>query len=189
MIKQTRGAIRFLLADYHAVLKYAMIAAAGIALSSPSYAGNEEGVGGSSAEQEQTPSVNSEKLVIKSDTPEDEKKFSEDKDFGKQVEVQQTTLTLAGKDNTKANYTAKSVAVTSAESHVGGLVVDNATLKTTEGGISVNGKLVLKNAEITAGGKEQPTVSLYGTGAEAAFSGKVTINGDLSFEKRDATDL
>lgn len=75
MIKQTRGAIRFLLADYRAVLKYAMIAAAGIALASPSYAGNEEGVGGSSAEQEQTPSVNSEKLVIKADTPEDEKNF------------------------------------------------------------------------------------------------------------------
>ena len=30
MIKQTRGAIRFLLADYRAVLKYAMIAAAGM---------------------------------------------------------------------------------------------------------------------------------------------------------------
>ena len=38
MIKQTRGAIRFLLADYRAVLKYAMIAAAGIALASPSFA-------------------------------------------------------------------------------------------------------------------------------------------------------
>lgn len=38
MIKQTRGAIKFLLADYRAVLKYALMAAAGIILSSPSYA-------------------------------------------------------------------------------------------------------------------------------------------------------
>ena len=51
MIKQTRGAIRFLLADYRAVLKYAMIAATGIALASSSYADNVV-VGGSKGKQQ-----------------------------------------------------------------------------------------------------------------------------------------
>lgn len=190
MIKQTRGAIRFLLADYRAVLKYAMIAAAGIALSSPSYAGEEgisEGatsgvVSGGETSEGNTESQDTE--VISADT-----KYAQDKDFNKKVNVQKT-LTLEN-----GNYTAKSVYVNgiNGDPHVKGeLVVRDATLTTSENNgmpdkgthvmdpVFVMGKLSLTNATVTSRDNGEPAgVQLWGSDAEAAFAGKVKIDGDL----------
>ena len=166
MIKQTRGAIRFLLADYRAVLKYAMIAAAGIALSSPSYAGEEgisEGatsgvVSGGETSEGNTESQDTE--VISADT-----KYAQDKDFNKKVNVQKT-LTLEN-----GNYTAKSVYVNgiNGDPHVKGeLVVRDATLTTSENNgmpdkgthvmdpVFVQGKLSLTNATVTSRDNGEP---------------------------------
>ncbi len=166
MIKQTRGAIRFLLADYRAVLKYAMIAAAGIALASPSFA----------------------KITINGNEGQ-QTTYSDDKDFGDSVVVN-TKLTLEDGD-----YTADSVDVTDGSYGEGikyELVVRNATLTTSKNGgrpnpgsgvldpIFVQGKLSLTDATVTSRDNGEPAyVQLWGSGAEAAFAGKVKIDGDL----------
>ena len=165
MIKQTRGAIRFLLADYRAVLKYAMIAAAGIALASPSFA----------------------KITINGNEGQ-QTTYSDDKDFGDSVVVN-TKLTLQDGD-----YTADSVDVTDGSYGEGikyELVVRNATLTTSKNGgrpnpgsgvldpIFVQGKLSLTDATVTSrDGGEPADVQLWGPDAEAAFAGNVTIDGD-----------
>ena len=172
MIKQTRGAIKFLLADYRAVLKYAMMAAAGIALSSPSYATR----------------------IFDYEIH----NYSESTDFDDSIDVQ-TKLTLENGD-----YTADSVRVEAlmnhSPDHVPGpkkaeLEIRNATLITTTFGkdpsgrildpIFVRGKLSLTDATINPmGNGEKAGITLWGEWAEAAFSGDVTINGDLEIGTR-----
>ena len=173
MIKQTRGAIRFLLADYRAVLKYAMIAAAGIALASPSFA----------------------KITINGNEGQ-QTTYSDDKDFGDSVVVN-TKLTLEDGD-----YTADSVDVTDGSYGEGikyELVVRNATLTTSKNGgrpnpgsgvldpIFVQGKLSLTNATVTSRDNgEQADLQFWGSGTEAAFAGDVTINAHLGFGRHES---
>ena len=154
MIKQTRGAIRFLLADYRAVLKYAMIAAAGIALASPSYAG--EGVtegAGSNGEQQTTNSGSALGALVVDDTK-----------------------TLEGTESESKKYTADSVTV----NQPGELVIRNATIDTTKGSVLVNGKLSLTEASVKT--TEEQNVSFRGKDAAAAFAGNVTIDSDLEIQ-------
>lgn len=167
MIKQTRGAIKFLLADYRAVLKYAMMAAAGIALSSPSYA---------------TRTFDYEIY-----------KFSESTDFDDSIDVQ-TKLTLENGDYTADSVRVEAL-MNHSPDHVPGpkkaeLEIRNATLTTTTSSagkhgesVFVQGKLSLTDATINP--SENGSVMLRGQNAKAAFSGDVNINGDLYIGTRE----
>lgn len=172
MIKQTRGAIKFLLADYRAVLKYAMIAAAGIALSSPSYA----------------------TYTTVSDQAGEH--YSSAKAFDDSIKI----ISRLKLEN--GEYSADSVCVfpyldtVQYPDFVPELVIRNATLTTSSAGkdstgnyidtVFVQGKLSLTDATINpVENGEKAGIQLWGERADAAFSGDVNINGDLYIGTRE----
>ncbi len=171
MIKQTRGAIKFLLADYRAVLKYAMMAAAGIALSSPSYA-TYTTVSDQAGEHYSSAKAFDDSINIISRLKLENGEYSADSvcvfpyldavqypDFVPELALNGATLTTssAGKDST-GNY------------------IDT---------IFVQGKLSLTDATINPiENGEKAGIQLWSERADAAFSGDVNINGDLEIGTR-----
>ena len=179
MIKQTRGAIKFLLADYRAVLKYAMMAAAGIALSSPSYA---------------TTFADPTGTIF--DDP-DGTTISTSKDFTGRVQVYESILELED-----GNYTADSVWVSGYQYGnriMTELALHNATLTTSSANKIINdeseveyydtffvtGKLSLSDAKLILRAddhKHRDFLTFAGGNSEAAFSGDVYIDGSIDID-------
>lgn len=168
MIKQTRGAIKFLLADYRAVLKYAMMAAAGIALSSPSYA---------------TYTVSTREYHFES------------MDFNDNVEIWERLKLENGDFRADSFYVLPNYKNSDDPNLVPELALDGATLTTSSAGkdsigkyidtVFVQGKLSLTDATINpVENGEKAGIQLWGERADAAFSGKVTINGDFDIGTR-----